>query len=211
MQNPKELLYYCFNNHCLNSITNVASWDLVSINPEAAISSDFNCPSCGEKLISFIFDIILDNILELIKFKQTNIVILDDDLIFHCFAKQSLSQKVMNAQYTTDGYAVLNQLSKSIDYEDILPDIIFLDLDMPILNGWIFLDMFKAITKNLTKKIEIYIISSCEPTVINLLKYPFVKSFISKKSTLLFFKMLNQELIERQIMVPSIILQQPSI
>jgi len=69
---------------------------------------------------------------------------------------------------------------------------------MPALDGWDFLDLFKMITKNLTKKIEVYIISSSVEPEIDFSLYPFVKCFISKSSTLQFFKMLNLELAERK-------------
>ena len=148
------------------------------------------------------------NILKLIKDEQSNVVLLDDDLIFHFFVKQSLNKELINAKYFTDGYIVLNQLANNINNEEVLPDIILLDLNMPILNGWNFLELFKSITHNLTKKIEIYIISSCTDPNIDFANYPFVKCLISKESTLQFFKMLNAELAERKIGQLSISLTQ---
>lgn len=41
-----------------------------------------------------------------------------------------------------------------------LPDVILLDIYMPELDGWGFLEEYGKIKQNLTKKIDIYIISS---------------------------------------------------
>jgi CheY-like chemotaxis protein len=41
-----------------------------------------------------------------------------------------------------------------------LPDIIFLDINMPVMDGWQFLDSFRNIEDMLSKKITIYLVSS---------------------------------------------------
>jgi len=208
MASQEESLSYCFNSKCANSIINLNHSNFTGIETELALSNNFNCPYCGEELISPVLNMMRDSILKLIQDEQSNVVLLDDDLMFHFFVKQSLNKELINAKYYTDGYVVLNQLANNIDNEEVLPDIILLDLNMPILNGWSFLDLFKSITHNLTKKIDIYIISSCADPGIDFSIYPFVKCLISKESTLQFFKMLNAELAERRIGQPSISLTQ---
>ncbi|MGB3145956.1 MAG: response regulator, partial [Maribacter sp.] len=51
----------------------------------------------------------------------------------------------------------LSELSK---VEGILPEVIFLDLNMPIMNGWEFLEEFEKLPNHNLKKAIIYIISS---------------------------------------------------
>jgi CheY-like chemotaxis protein len=41
-----------------------------------------------------------------------------------------------------------------------LPDVIFLDINMPVMDGWDFMDSFAKIKHSLGKKITVYMISS---------------------------------------------------
>jgi CheY-like chemotaxis protein len=43
---------------------------------------------------------------------------------------------------------------------DALPDVILLDINMPIMDGWDFLEWFKEFKENLVKAIPIFMVSS---------------------------------------------------
>lgn len=74
----------------------------------------------------------------------------------------------------------LAELKENYDTITNLPDIILLDLNMPILDGWQFLDEF--ILLPLKKEIPIFIItSSIDPADREMAKkYTMVKSYIVK-------------------------------
>lgn len=63
-----------------------------------------------------------------------------------------------------------------------LPDVIFLDLNMPIMDGWNFLDKYKEFSTCMAKDIDIYILSSSTDAreIKRAEQYPFVKGFFSK-------------------------------
>ena len=63
-----------------------------------------------------------------------------------------------------------------------LPDYILLDINMPIMNGWEFLDEFKRLNIDPLGKCKIYIISSSvfSNDINKARSYPLVKDFISK-------------------------------
>lgn len=48
----------------------------------------------------------------------------------------------------------------SANQPELLPDVIFLDLNMPVLDGWGFLEEYLLLEPKMSKKIEIYIVSS---------------------------------------------------
>lgn len=77
----------------------------------------------------------------------------------------------------------LETLKINCNTPQTLPDVILLDLNMPILDGWQFLDEF--IHLPLKKEISIFIVtSSIDPSDIEMAKnYKMVKSYIMKPIT----------------------------
>jgi CheY-like chemotaxis protein len=74
----------------------------------------------------------------------------------------------------------LDELKKNCNDPLSLPDVILLDLNMPILDGWQFLDEF--ILLSLKKEIAIFIVtSSIDPADIEMVKkYDSIKNYILK-------------------------------
>jgi len=88
--------------------------------------------------------------------------IIDDDPIYVFGAKRVMELSKFCESYLIfhNGEDALNQLSAIIEAgdEEALPDLILLDLNMPIMDGWQFLDEFSKIP--CCKEITIYIVSS---------------------------------------------------
>ncbi|WNH10475.1 response regulator [Thalassobellus suaedae] len=86
-----------------------------------------------------------------------NILIVDDDSVNRFILKKKLmlSQIHDNPLCFENGLEALNYLTNSSFDGDI---IVFLDLYMPIMNGWEFLERIEKI--NLSKKIKVYVTSS---------------------------------------------------
>ena len=86
--------------------------------------------------------------------------VIDDDPIFVFGIKKimeiiNFSDELMIFK---NGKEALTNLQEMISQSKQLPDVIFLDINMPILDGWQFLDEFVKI--ELDKEIMIYIVSS---------------------------------------------------
>ena len=66
-----------------------------------------------------------------------------------------------------------------------IPDIIFLDLNMPVMNGWDFLEHFSTDLSNENKQIKVIILSSTiDPSdYLRAKQYEVVKDFLSKPLT----------------------------
>ena len=88
--------------------------------------------------------------------------IIDDDPIF-VYGTKRIIKEVDFAESIlvySNGQDALDGLTKICEAKEPLPDVIFLDLNMPVLNGWEFLNEFKNCQSKRSKSITIYIISS---------------------------------------------------
>ena len=90
--------------------------------------------------------------------------IIDDDKIYI-----NLIKKIIEAKRLCDNLLIFNNGKESIEYfeallcnlsEDKIPDVIFLDLNMPVLDGWGFIERFTKIENKFKKLITLYIVSS---------------------------------------------------
>ena len=94
------------------------------------------------------------------KFKK--IFIVDDDKVFHfIFKKIILKRNEDTVLYFFDnGYDAIKELKEKTTLTSDLPDLILLDINMPIMDGWQFLEEYKLLKPQLVKIPEIYLISS---------------------------------------------------
>jgi len=91
--------------------------------------------------------------------------IIDDDKIY-----VNLVKKIIEIKNLSENLLIYKNGKEALDYfkdimenttdEDKLPDIIFLDLNMPVMDGWEFLNEFIKIKNSLNKKITLYVVSS---------------------------------------------------
>ncbi|WP_339650564.1 response regulator [uncultured Maribacter sp.] len=84
-----------------------------------------------------------------------------------------------------NGQEAVDGLKEIIKEKGTLPDVIFLDLNMPIMNGWEFLEEYENCSYDISKKTNIYIISSSvDPRDLERVKqYNKVDSYILKPIT----------------------------
>ena len=116
--------------------------------------------------------------------KEASIGIIDDDPVYQFTAKKivELSHRAGKIHQFTSGDEALTYLSDHREGYLELPDILLLDLNMPVTDGWMFLDAYRKLKPSLCKKMLIYIVtSSIDPRDIAHAKsYPEVIEFISK-------------------------------
>jgi CheY-like chemotaxis protein len=91
-----------------------------------------------------------------------NLFLVDDDDIFVFLTLKVIEEtKLANkVDVFTNGKTAIDSLKKLVETNGVLPEIILLDLNMPILDGWGFLTEYQALNLSLDKKITIYIVSS---------------------------------------------------
>jgi len=117
--------------------------------------------------------------------KPISILLVDDDEINNFISIKLIKKALIYTEITAclDGSYAINELLNIQDRNpDDLPDYILLDINMPIMNGWEFLDEYKRLGIDPLGKSKIFIISSSVfSNDINKAKsYDLVKDFISK-------------------------------
>ncbi len=112
-----------------------------------------------------------------------HLTILDDNALDHMILEKMLS-KLNNVSNDIVHYYHGSELLKTIEKseDETFPDVLFLDLHMPDMDGWTFLKHLNRLKKNMHKKITVYVLSSSvDPVDINKSKrYTFVKDYLFK-------------------------------
>lgn len=94
---------------------------------------------------------------------QHNVCLIDDDKIYQFTAKMILEATGLTHRIQTffNGKEAINYLKDPANHSpEKLPDVIFLDINMPVMNGWDFLEEFQVLHKTLPKTIAVYVVSS---------------------------------------------------
>lgn len=93
---------------------------------------------------------------------KKNIYIIDDDPIYQFSFKSMLKllDKEFEISQFSNGEDAVDALRACEDQGQCFPDIIFLDLNMPVMDGWNFLDELGANFENVGQRTKLFIVSS---------------------------------------------------
>lgn len=115
---------------------------------------------------------------------MSKVFIIDDDPIHQRIMQIMITKNQIYDEYISflNAQLALDFLSEYAELPDKLPNVILLDLNMPALDGWGFLDQYEHLQSKLKKDIRIYIVSSSidEKDILHSKTYPYVQGFISK-------------------------------
>lgn len=85
----------------------------------------------------------------------------DDDIFIYAMQKIITIKKLSEQVKAFHGVSeAIDQLKAQHDQVDELPDVIFLDINLPVQDGWDFLEAFKKIEDQLVKRPKLYMLSS---------------------------------------------------
>src|ERR1700710_2957076 len=114
-----------------------------------------------------------------------SILLVDDDEINNFISIKLIKKALLNTDIVAclhGKYAIDLLLDIQRNDPSKLPDYILLDINMPIMNGWEFLDEYTRLNIDPLGKSKIYIISSSvfSNDISKARSYPLAKNFISK-------------------------------
>jgi CheY-like chemotaxis protein len=88
--------------------------------------------------------------------------VIDDDVIYQFAIKLTIEQLELAQSVITfsNGELAKNFFQENLLSEEKLPDVILLDINMPIMDGWDFLNWFTGQQNLLPRQIPIFMVSS---------------------------------------------------
>jgi len=123
--------------------------------------------------------------------------IIDDDPIFIFGAKRmmELANFCNSFMVFNNGQEAINNLKPIMLTGEKIPEVILLDINMPIMDGWQFLDEFIQIESH--KEVTIYIVSSSiDPADLQRAKkYESISNYVVKPITAETLKNILQEMV----------------
>jgi CheY-like chemotaxis protein len=94
--------------------------------------------------------------------KINTFCIIDDDPIYQFTTSLLLKKSDLVNKITlfSNGLEAINFLKNEMGNIENIPDILFLDVNMPVMDGWEFLEEYLLIKPMIPKKIVIYMVTS---------------------------------------------------
>ncbi|SHG87795.1 response regulator [Pedobacter caeni] len=131
---------------------------------------------------------------------KIKLLVIDDDDINIFIIKKIVEKTGYNVEMIskTNGQIAIDYLAGVVSSGDALPQLILIDINMPVLNGWEFLEAYEKL--GIPQKVDMYMLSSSvyENDIEKAKTYTTVKGFISKPLSI---ERLTEllKLVERQI------------
>jgi CheY-like chemotaxis protein len=93
---------------------------------------------------------------------KTKIIMIDDDEFAHLILRKNIEKFQLPVQsiHCFNGQEALLLITDLLKKDPAVGFILLLDINMPICNGWEFLELFRNLKANSTGNIQLYILSS---------------------------------------------------
>lgn len=119
---------------------------------------------------------------------KKSVLIIDNDPIYRTISHKIIEKLDLaeTIYVEKNGYTAIQFLTNLIENKSSVPQIILLDIEMPVMNGWEFMDEYCKFENILLQEIDIFIVSSSISQVDKdkANTYSEIKGFISKPLTI---------------------------
>ena len=94
--------------------------------------------------------------------EKRKIAIIDDDEVFHLIIQKQLEMKSISCDLLKfyNGEGAINFFKENLGENGNLPELVMLDVNMPVKDGWGFLEEFNQLPSEFRKSIKIYMVTS---------------------------------------------------
>jgi two-component system chemotaxis response regulator CheY len=94
--------------------------------------------------------------------KRVCVAVVDDDDTFQFITLKAIRSIASNNNVLQflSGIDAIKFLSENACHPESLPDVLLLDINMPVLDGWMFMEEFTALKNKIEKPISIFMVSS---------------------------------------------------
>jgi CheY-like chemotaxis protein len=94
--------------------------------------------------------------------RKKTIWVIDDDNIYQIIVNKIIQKSEMFSDISSfkNGKEAINAVNNSLNNNESFPDIILLDINMPIMDGWEFMEELQILKPSIKKQIIVYIVSS---------------------------------------------------
>lgn len=125
------------------------------------------------------------------------IIVIEDDPIFTFLLEKGIKAADIQGDLTkfTNGLTAITHLKEQYLQEHKY--IIFLDLNMPIMNGWQFMEEFEKLANSSNCMVFILTSSGNKLDIENLMANPLVADFIIKPINEIIFKRLKESIVSK--------------
>ena len=89
-------------------------------------------------------------------------MVIDDDSVYQYTVKRNVERSSLADRmlFFRDSEVALNYLSEHRATAEDLPDVILLDINMPVMDGWAFLDEYALISPFFVKTVHLFVVTS---------------------------------------------------
>lgn len=94
--------------------------------------------------------------------ESKKIAIIDDDEVFHLIVKKQLEMKnlVCDVLKFYNGEEAASFFKENADKGSEMPELVMLDVNMPVKDGWGFLEEYGSLPQEIRNGIKIYMVTS---------------------------------------------------